>query len=340
MPRSWSAKTRCWPPAWTTPATRLRCGRSATTAPWPSRSRPASSTCTASPIGTSGPSTSIRCSTTSQSEKRAIFGQWGHQYPLRGDWKEILHAWYDEFLFDRNTGILDRLPPVLVEDNQGQWRGIGSFPLLDAQWLDLELSADGSLVAAGSAVAGELEIVDYPEEAPVAGQGGLVNIPVDATGPPGFAPDRLTFTFVADRDLHVVGRPEVRFTATTDTTSTHWVAHLDVDGATCLNTAVICENSGYQDTRHRDGLDEPKDLTPNEPYNLTVRMYPQYDVIPKGSTVRLILTGNDAEVQQDATFARSFVAVGAGRSVLRLPLGDGGIELPDDTLPDPFPARR
>jgi X-Pro dipeptidyl-peptidase len=275
-----------------------------------------------------------------QSEKRAVFGQWAHQYPLRDDWQDILHAWYDEFLFERNTGILDRLPPVLVQDNQEQWRGIGSFPLLDAQWLELELSADGTLVPAGQAQAGELEIVDYPEEPPVAGQGGLVSIPADLQGgaPVGLdAPDRLEFTFVTDRDLHVVGRPEVRFTATTDERSTHWVAHLNVDGAECLGTTVICENSGYQDTRHRHGVDKPQDLTPGEAYDLTIRMYPQYDVIPAGSTVRLVLTGNDAEVQQDLTFARSLVQVGGGRAVLRLPLGDGGVALPDDELPDPFP---
>lgn len=280
-----------------------------------------------------------------QSEKRGLFGQWGHQYPLRDDWQDILHAWYDEFLFERNTGILDRLPPVLVQDNQGQWRGIDSFPLLEPDWMDLELSANGALVPVGEAEPGDLEVVDYPEEAPVAGQGGLAggsagNPGPDVQGSPAVldAPDRLVFTFQADRDLHVVGRPEVRFTATTDTTSTHWVARLEVEGAECRNTQVICENSGYQDTRHREGLDKPKDLTPNEPYNLTIRMYPQYDVIPAGATVRLVLTGNDAEVQQDTTFARSFVKVGDGSAMLRLPLGDGGVELPEDTLPDPFPT--
>lgn len=271
------------------------------------------------------------------SEKRAIFGQWGHAYPNRDDWQDILHAWYDHFLFGRDNGILEKLPPVLIEDNQEQWRAIDSFPLLDAQWLELELSADGKLVPAGQAQSADLEIADYPEEPPVAG-----GAPVDVNGLPVAltAPDELVFTFTTDRDLHVVGRPEVRFTATTDEASTHWVAHLNVDGVDCLGTSVICENAGYQDTRHRDGFDNPSDLTPGEPYNLTVRMYPQYDVIPAGSTVRLVLTGNDAEVQQDATFARSFVHVGNGRAMLRLPLGDGGVELPEDTLPETFPGLR
>jgi X-Pro dipeptidyl-peptidase len=267
-------------------------------------------------------------------EKRAVFGQWGHAYPDRDDWQDLLHAWYDHFLFGLDNGILERLPPVLIEDNQEQWHGIDSFPALDATWMALELSADGSLVTPGSAQAGELEVVDFPEEA-------VTGVPmVDVNGVPVAldGTDRLEFVFKTTQDLHVVGRPEVTFTAATDTTSTHWVAHLNVDGAECLNTQVICENSGYQDTRHREGLDQPKDLEPDVPYNLTVRMYPQYDVIPAGSTVRLVLTNNDAEVSQDNTFARSFVHVGKGRAVLRLPLHAGGIELPRDELPDTYPG--
>jgi X-Pro dipeptidyl-peptidase len=270
-----------------------------------------------------------------QSEKRGIFGQWGHAYPNRDDWQDILHAWYDEFLFERNTGILDRLPPVLIEDNTGAWWGIDSFPALDATWLPLELSADGRLTAPGTAQAGDLEVVDYPEEALT---GGFLNagpLPLLLT-----APDRLEFTWTTDRELRLVGRPEVRLSATTDEASTHWVAHLRVDGlASCLGSSTICENAGYQDTRHRDGLDQPKDLDGGA-YNLTIRMYPQYDVIPAGSTLRLVLTGNDGEVSQDTTFARSLLHVGDGKSTLLLPLHAGGVPLPEDRLPDPFPGQR
>ncbi|HUR25284.1 MAG TPA: CocE/NonD family hydrolase [Candidatus Thermoplasmatota archaeon] len=267
-------------------------------------------------------------------EKRALFGQWGHQYPLRDDWAEILHAWYDHFLFGRDNGILEQLPPVLIQDNHEQWHGIGSFPALDADWMELELSADGTLTAVGQAEGGQLEVVDFPEEVGTGIPG------VDVTSAPAAldGQDRLEFSFKTTQELRIVGRPEVVFTAVTDTTSTHWVAHLTVDGAECLNTEVICENAGYQDTRHREGLDNPKDLEPDVPYNLTIRMYPQYDVIPAGSTVRLVLTNNDSEVSQDDTFARSLVSVGDGHALLRLPLHPGGVPLPSDELPDVYPG--
>lgn len=274
-------------------------------------------------------------------EKRAIFGQWGHAYPDRDDWQDLLHAWYDHFLFGRDNGILDKLPPVLIEDSTGQWHGIGSFPPQDATWLELELSADGTLTLPGGAQAGDLMVTDYPSEV-------LTDPGAPRPFPDGTLlqdPSERVFTWTTPTDLHVVGRPEVHLNLSTDTTSTHWVALLewgtpDCPYATNPTSENGCPNSGnagYQDTRHRAGFDAPSDLTPNEKYGLTVRMYPQYDVIPAGSEVRLVLTNNDGHVSQDNTFARNTVHLGSGQGLLRLPLHGGGVPLPEDTLPDVFP---
>ncbi|MEA3190000.1 MAG: hypothetical protein QOD77_582 [Thermoplasmata archaeon] len=264
-----------------------------------------------------------------QSTKRAIYGQWAHAYPDRKDWQDLLHAWYDHFLFGRENGILDILPPVLIEDDQGAWHGIESFPP-PVEWLELELTGDGRLVPSGQAEPVEAEIADYPEEAMV-GAGA-----VDVSDPSGqLAPDRLAFAYTPDRELRLVGRPELRFTATTDEKSTHWGVHL---GAADCAGASDCLNTGYQDTRHRDGLDNPKDLESGVPYNLTVRMYPQYDVLGAGQEVTLTLLQNDGEVSQDPTFARSMVALGGGRALLRLPVHSGGVPLPADELPETYPG--
>lgn len=262
-----------------------------------------------------------------QSEKRGIFGQWGHAFPDREDWQlEIQTAWYDHYLKGLDTGILDALPPVLIEDDAEQWWGIDSFPPLEQPWLDLQLSADGTLVADG-AQAGSLEIVDYPEEVLV--DLGIVPDEQAVVSGAGLAPDRLQWTFTTTEELRFVGRPWLEFTATTDAASTHWAAHLMVDGKDCGGQAV-CDNHGYQDTRHRDGMDDPKDLD-GEAYRLRIDFYPQYDVVPAGSTVRLSLMHNDNEVQQDATFARSFVEAGPD-AVLHLPLAPTQVPVPHDSL--------
>ena len=272
--------------------------------------------------------------------KRGIFGQWGHAFPDREDWQlEIQTAWYDHFLLERQNGILDILPPVLIEDDGEQWWGMASFPPRQQEWFNVSLSADGALMPTCGdehceVKSGQLEIVDYPEE--VLTDAGVLPDEQAVAGQGDLAPDTLSWSFVTDVELRLVGRPWLQFTATTDTTSTHWVAHLTVDGKTCGSQAV-CDNHGYQDTRHRDGMDDPKDLQPNVPYRLRIDMYPQYDVIPAGSTVRLTLLHNDGEVQQDPTFARSFVQAG-NDAVLHLPLAPPQLPLPHDTLPEVFPG--
>ncbi|MGB1586805.1 MAG: CocE/NonD family hydrolase [Thermoplasmatota archaeon] len=267
-----------------------------------------------------------------QSEKRGIFGQWGHAFPDREDWAlEIQTAWYDHFLKGWHNGILEILPPVLIEDDTEQWWGIDSFPPRDQPWQVLQLSATGELVASG-AQAADLEIVDYPEE--VLLDLGVVPDEQQVIGGQDLAPDRLEWSFTTDEELRLVGRPWLQFNATTDEASTHWVAHLTVDGKDCGGQSV-CDNHGYQDTRHRNGFDAPSDVDGR--YSLRIDFYPQYDVIPAGSTVRLTLSNNDGEIQQDPTFARSLVHVGP-EATLHLPLAPTQVALPHDTLPDVFPG--
>ncbi len=286
-----------------------------------------------------------------QSEKRGIFGQWGHAFPDRADWMPsdgfengtiwtIQTAWYDYWLKELDNGILDILPPVLIEDDQQEWWGIESFPPLQQDWATLALSADGSLVAPGEANAGQLEIVDYPEEVLAGFTPGADEMLLEQ-GPgsgAGLSGDTLEWSFTTEQELRLVGRPYLVFNATTDAASTHWVAHLIVAGKDCGGQSV-CDNHGYQDTRHRDGFDKPSDLDGNE-YQLRIDFYPQYDVIPAGSTVRLVLAHNDNEVQQDPTFARSMVRVGSD-ATLHLPLAPTGavpLGTDEDALPEIYPG--
>ena len=273
------------------------------------------------------------------SEKRALFGQWAHAYPDRKDWETILHAWYDHFLMGKQNGILDILPPVLIEDDQEGWHGMEAFPPLSQDWLTLELSADGKLVSPGAAKEGALSLRDYPEEILTSTVPTTSLLGPEATG----TPASLIFEWKTAEELRLVGRPVLDLVAKTDAESTHWVAELVVVGKDCvINDRIrqsICDNAGYQDTRHREGLDKPKDLTPGEAYNLTIRMFPQYDVIPKGSTVRLVLSHNNADVQQDTTFATSTLLLGPDTpALLRLPLAPASVPLPHDELPPVYPG--
>jgi putative CocE/NonD family hydrolase len=272
------------------------------------------------------------------SEKRAVYGQWGHSFPDRDDYEDLLIAWYDHHLKGLDNGIMERLPPVLIEDDQQQWWGIASFPPLDGPWLALDLSADAALVAPGTATAGSFVMRDVPSDVAL----GAAELPTGLLSP---VPTSATWTWTAPDELRLVGRPRVEFTAASSAASTHWVVRLEVDGAACAGLAV-CQNHGYLDSRHRDGTAAPSDVGPGEPYRANVTMYPQYDVIPAGTTLRLVITNNDADIQQDATASENTIFVGGtgapgttdAAARLWLPLAPAQVALPEDTLPWPFPG--
>lgn len=269
-------------------------------------------------------------------EKRGIFGQWGHAYPDRDDWKWIENAWYDHHLLGLNNGIMDILPPVLIEDDDAQWWGIDAFPPRDAPEVVLELSADGSLVAPGNADPGEAVLHDYPTEVITDPQVTTVPVQLVGTSLTGHG-THAAWTFVTDQELRLVGRPTLSFEATSSAASTHWVAELTVDGENCAGQAV-CQNHAYHDTRHRDGFDSPSDVTPGEAYTMNMVFYPQYDVIPAGSTLRLTLTNNNADITQDPTNSENHVFLGGEvPALLTLPLAPLD-QQPLGTDADPLPG--
>lgn len=266
--------------------------------------------------------------------KRAIYGQWGHATPDRDDWDGqggILHRWYDHFLYGKDTGIVDALPPVLVEDTEDAWRGIDAFPPRNTTHFDLALSGDGRL-AREDAQPGNATIHDYLQGTQGAGADALVSQATTTAGENATGhPAELVFeTPPMEEAIVLTGRPTVTFTATTDAESTHWVAHLERVASDGSSEWI---NRGYQDTRHRNGVDDPAPLTTGEAYELSVEMYPQTDVIQQGEALRLVLTTNDAWVHQDTTYATSTVQLGPS-SVLSLPLMPAdAVDVPADSLP-------
>jgi pimeloyl-ACP methyl ester carboxylesterase len=266
-----------------------------------------------------------------QSEKRAILGQWTHALPDREDWGGILHAWYDYHLLSIENGIMDILPPVLAEDNNDQWWGMDEYQASERDWLELELSGDGKLVTPGNAVNGQFEIRDYPsseQEETLAME------------------RRVEFKFTPDQDYVMFGRPELDFTAASSAVSTHWGAFM-LNGtevtANCLesgNPYYECVNYGYQDTRHRDGLDNPKDLTPGEQYQLNILFSTQFEVLKAGVEHTLVLTNNGPDMMQDPTDSTNTIYVGgANAATLRIPLMPASaISLPENELPEVYPG--
>lgn len=259
------------------------------------------------------------------SEKRLIVGQWGHAYPDRGDWRFILHRWFDHFLHGIDTGILHDLPPVLTEDTDGAWRGLEAFPPLEHDNRTFWLTSEGSLSEEAPDDA-TLTVHDHPRQIAGAGLPLTNDLFEEVTD----HPSELVFESAPlETTLHYTGRPIVHLEATTEATSTYWVVHLESvspDG----DASII--NRGYFNTRHIEGLDNPSDLTPGEPYTLTVRMFPQDDVVPAGNHLRITVTNTDSWAEQDRTFAENRIHLGADGTRLQLPLSPDGTPMAADVL--------
>ncbi|MDX1611621.1 MAG: CocE/NonD family hydrolase [Candidatus Thermoplasmatota archaeon] len=267
-------------------------------------------------------------------EKRAIYGQWGHAWPQRDDWagdEGILHRWMDHHLLGTDTGLMDELPPVLAQDTDERWHALDALVDDAAPTARFQLDAGMALVTE-RAEAGELILHDYPrDQAPSPIERRAISDAVNQAGSAvtGHETSALWTSEAMAEELVLTGRPTLTLNVSTTEESTHWAAHLVLiheDGT----QEVI--NRAYQDTRHLDGLDDPKPLTPGEPYQLTLTFFPQMDVIPAGSQLALWLSNDDSWVHQDDTYAMSTLELGPG-AVLELPLiqPDAG-SVPGDTL--------
>ena len=245
-------------------------------------------------------------------EKRGLFGQWGHAFPNRGDWDFIRHRWFDHYLHGINTGVLEDLPPVLIQNSDGFWHAADSFPPLAAEELQLHLNADGSLGQAGSSAS--LEIQDVPQSIEGNEVPGMGEFLASLTG----TPDRLVFeTAPLDKRLHMRGRPVVSLHLRTDAAQTRWAVLLE---EVSPEGSARWINRGYLSTRQLLGDDQVHQLSPGEPYVAEVRMFPQDDVVHPGFSLRLTIRNVDDWVEQDSTFAASELAVGLEGSTLALPL--------------------
>ncbi len=60
-------------------------------------------------------------------DKKGLFGPWGHQYPPRDDWTNMTLAWFDEHLKGQDTRVMEG-PTVEVHNNLDTWRADVAFP--------------------------------------------------------------------------------------------------------------------------------------------------------------------------------------------------------------------
>ena len=268
---------------------------------------------------------------------KVLLGQWPHAWPqstnpsmeckptsadpvaaCRNDWwNATLVAWFDQFLKNKDTGILDA-PPVQVEDDAGVWRNEASWPPADGQWNVLHPTADGSLglpMGSGSA--------DYSDAGGDLGAADFVGVGTPASGA---LPAEARFTSAPVAvDLHIAGSPQ-------------FVGNVTSAGPRASLVLTLAEqrpdgslrpfNFGALSLNHAAGLESGNPDIAGLRQAVRVPFFFQDDVVHAGSRIVLIAAGNVVAGDQPApglqpVSAGGRITIDLGGASLLLPIDPG-----------------
>lgn len=218
---------------------------------------------------------------------KAWLGEWNHAFPQREDWwNTTIVAWFDQFLKDKDTGILDA-PAVQVQDDDGTWRHEDHWPPTDVEELVYHPQGDGTLDRDGPAE-GTMSYHDnqgelYDRKSPTASI-------LDPYTMRGESPDRVVWrSEPLAADITVSGMPVFtgNVTATGERASLMLTLAEELDDGT-----VRTINYAAQSLNHVDGLESGDPDISGKTQTVTVNFFPQDDVVHAGSRIVLIAAGN------------------------------------------------
>jgi predicted acyl esterase len=233
--------------------------------------------------------------------KRAIFGQWTHEFPDtnatghgRKDWFDILHAWYDHELLGLPTGV-EQWPAVQVQDERNVWRAARSFA---------DLGEETRLVL-GEGVIGQAGRPGASVSFPELGQAVWIGSAVQ-------------------RPLHLSGQVFLDATITLDRPDAHFVLLIEEVRPTGSSRLLTV---GYLSAPHRDDLAHPDPVDPGFATPYRIRTYPFDATVAPGSKLRVSLSGIQLESTEigynfglPALSLYTAVVAVDGRTTLTLPI--------------------
>ncbi len=200
--------------------------------------------------------------------KRAILGQWAHNYPYdapdriaRDDWHDTVHAWFDHELLDLDTGVED-WPPVQVQSEDDVWRAVASFADLGVEHT-YHVQPDGSMVPGDAATF-------TPLDPPIAASESTTTTFETAPFPDGV---HLSGQVFADVSI-ALDRPDAHYFVTVRETGTDRVL-----------------TTGFLSAPHAESLmrQVPPQVGAEVPYR--IRTYPFDATVAPGNGIRVELSG-------------------------------------------------
>ncbi len=253
--------------------------------------------------------------------KVLIAGQWGHAWPYSpcaeeegsscdsrvpyGQWWQYVSAFFDTYLKEIDTGMFES-SHAWVQDSLGQWHRSDDWPLReeDREQKVFHFQADGTLTADPAHEVAERGWYGCPDDQGTYGHSDLQMLMsvVEGECEPEGAEEIVFETGAFDEDVIISGVPLVNLTLESRSDVTHLVVLVEVLDAqgSVVNREVRPdsklgerENYGYLNPAYRYGLDNPKAIEPDEPYSVSIDLYPQEDVVQAGERLRVTLRSDD-----------------------------------------------
>ena len=163
----------------------------------------------------------------------------GHVDPFesrRAAWVQALHRWFDEWLYDIDTGIMDE-PLVDIEDGPDTWNTYADWPLPTTAPVDVYLRGrtPGGAGAARLTSGGDEDFLSWTDGSQ--GETAMMNDPEGSQ-----VRRRVFLSRPLTQDLRISGTPVVHLRASSSTTQTN------------LGVLLVDYGSGQQIARNGDGI--------------------------------------------------------------------------------------
>lgn len=250
--------------------------------------------------------------------KKGLFGPWFHRHPPRPDQDLYFHAWFDQFLKGKDTGILDT-PTAEIQSLQGTWRGAAAWPGTDAQPWSLHLDAAGEALSEEPTKASDAGYTALPVRSldDVAAMAPLWPFPQVPLALPG---ESLRFALPPlDAARVLSGAAMLDLTLTLEGADNTFVAaYLYEQDGEELRPITF----GWRNAALRNGYETYEPAPRGEPFALTVPFNPTEWVLAPGRALVLEVrypTPSDWAGGMPGEPGRVTLHTGDGMSVLRLP---------------------
>ncbi|MBW2619368.1 MAG: CocE/NonD family hydrolase [Deltaproteobacteria bacterium] len=231
--------------------------------------------------------------------KKLLMGPWKHGMPSWAvpgpnidDFDEMIR-WFDHWLKDTDTGIMDEPPITIWVQEGGQWRYENEWPLARREDKALYLHPEGSLESEEPQGKDASESFDH--DATVGAARGLedplampMGAPIDQR-----VDDQASLTYTTEpmaEDTEITGAPMVKIFASTSADAGVIAAKLN-DLAPDGSSASI--TYGHVNLEQRETREKISPVTPGEVYELSIKMWDTSYLVKAGHRIRLSIASAD-----------------------------------------------